>query len=294
MMLIEVKCNQKGYQKATKQLFDGKERIEEVFSSLGTTTKWKYVGVFYAQLAAELPLFDCEPCSTFAIVGEDQIPEKMEAIGKLVTESHENWNPADHVEEFVKLATRLLFIAQGDPYAPVTGSNIIKKTLGHIERASHPENVILWTQEQLSLVQAINLLYVILDAFYSTGKTEVLKYYGKDKIKQGEPLHYFNHRPSKMKGNLNLLPFTLMLQGEFPEGVVKETTFQFGIDPVKGFLKQHGIEPHHHVIIDEVICTKYTKHFLDSMIEIKNNVKSLWIAMGAEPIMGKDYFSDCR
>ena len=90
MMLIEVKCNQKGYQKATKQLFDGKERIEEVFSSLGTTTKWKYIGVFYAQLAAELPLFDCEPCSTFAIVGEDQIPEKMEAIGKLVTESHEN------------------------------------------------------------------------------------------------------------------------------------------------------------------------------------------------------------
>ena len=55
----------------------------------------------------------------------------------------------------------------------------------------------------------------------------------------GENLHYFNHRPVKMRGNKNLLPFTLVLQGEFPEGVVKETTFQFGIDSIKGFLQKH-------------------------------------------------------
>ena len=89
-----------------------------------------------------------------------------------------------------------------------------------------------------------------------------------------------------MEGNANPLPFTLVLQREFPHGVVKETTFQFGVDSVKGFLQQHGIEPDHHVIIDELICTKFDKRFLDSLKALKENVKSLWIAMGAEPVTG--------
>ena len=92
-----------------------------------------------------------------------------------------------------------------------------------------------------------------------------------------------------MKGNVNLLPFTLVLQGEFPEGVVKETTFQFGIDSVKGFLQEHSIEPDHHLIFDELICTKYDRHFLDSLKALKENVKSLWIAMGAVPVTGKQH-----
>ena len=84
-----------------------------------------------------------------------------------------------------------------------------------------------------------------------------------------------------------MLPFTLMLQGEFPEGVVKETTFQFGIDSVNGFLEKYSIESDHILIFDEVICTKYTKEFMDALITIKNSVKSFWIAMGAEPLIGK-------
>ena len=90
-----------------------------------------------------------------------------------------------------------------------------------------------------------------------------------------------------MKGNLNLLPFTLVLQGQFPEGVVKETTFQFGIDSIKRFMQEHGIEPDHHVIFDELICTKYDKRFLDSLVALKNSVKSLWIAMGSVPLLGE-------
>ena len=70
--------------------------------------------------------------------------------------------------------------------------------------------------------------------------------------------------------------------------VVKETTFQFGIDSVRGFLHEHGIKPDHHVIIDELICTKYDKKFLNSLVALKESVKSLWIAMGAEPITGND------
>ena len=287
-MIMEVKSSQKAYQKATKQLFDGRERIEEVLSALGlSATAFKFVGVFYAHQASELPLFECDPCSTFAIVGEDNILKNLEKIDEVVLQSHQDWNPSDHVHEFVQLCKQLLFIAQGDPYAPVTGANIVAKTLKHVLLASNIESIFLWTPEQLSLVQAMNLLYVCIDAFYSTGKTEVLKYYGKGKIKIGEKLHYFNHRPAKMKGNLNLLPFTLVLQGEFPAGVVKETTFQIGIDSVKGFLQEHGIEPDHHLIFDELICTRYDKQFLDSLKALKENVKSFWIAMGAEPVTGK-------
>ena len=80
----------------------------------------------------------------------------------------------------------------------------------------------------------------------------------------------------------------MVLQGEFPEGVVKETLFQFGADSVKGFLQEHGIKPDHHLIFDELICTKYTKQFLDSLIALKDSVKSLWIAMGAQPVTGND------
>ena len=287
-MLLEVKSNQKRYQKAKKQLFDGKARLEELLASIGLkTTLWKYIGVFNAQIPDELPLFKCKKCSIFAIIG-DSIPENLKIIEDEVDKLHENWNPADHINEFVDIATHLLFIAQGDPRAPVTSSNVIDKTVKHVERASRLEYIFHWTPDQLSLVQALELSYVLIDAFYSTGKTEVLKCYGKTKKREhGEILHYFNHRPIKMKGSLNLLPFTLMLQGEFPEGVVKETTFQFGIDSVEAFLQEHSIEADHHVIFDEVICTKFTLAFVDSLVQMKNSVRSLWIAMGAEPVIGK-------
>ena len=130
-------------------------------------------------------------------------------------------------------------------------------------------------------------MYLFLDAFYSTGKTEVLKYFGKYKLKKGEVVHYFNQRSKGMDQNSNLLPFTLMLQKVFPSGVVKETSFQFGVDPVEDFLEQYGIEPTHHVIFDEVICTKYNKAFVDSIVRMKNNVASLMVAMGAQPTTGK-------
>ena len=170
--MVEVKSSQRGYQKATKQMFDGKERLEEIFSALGITA-WKFVGVFYAQNGLELPLFDCQHCSTFAIITEDEIPSKLKNVEKEVQLRQEDWNPSDHVEEFVELVKQLLFIAQGDPYAPVTKPNIINKTVKHVECASNVENIFLWTPEQLSLIQAMNLPYVFLNAFYSTGKTKI-------------------------------------------------------------------------------------------------------------------------
>ena len=285
-MLIEVKSSQKQYQKATKQLFDGKQRLEEVFSALGLTTAWKYIGVFYAFQGSEVPLFECENCSVFVIIGDESFPNKMKIIEEEAAKNNPNWNPSDHVEELVELAKQVLFVAQGDPYAPVTGSNIIAKTSKHVELASSALNIFHWTPDQLSIIHSMEVLFLILDAFYSTGKSEVLKYYGKHKLKKGDIVHYFNQRPIGLQDNSGLLPFTLMLQNHFPPGVVKETTFQFGIDSVKGFLQQYGIEATHHVIFDEVICIKYSTGFLESLIAMKKNVGSLWVAMGAQPISG--------
>ena len=288
-MLIEVKSNKRhgSYQKATKQLFGGKKSLEKIFSAIGSTTLWQYVGIFFALIDDDKCFFECDNCSNFVIVGEEQIFEKIKIVEEKVVEKNQDWKPEEHVEEFIELAKETLFIAQGDPYAPVTGSNIIDKTVKHVFRASTPQNIFFWTLEQLSIVQALEILYLFLDAFYSTGKTEVLKYFGKYKLGKGEIVHYFIQRPKGMDQNSNLLPFTLMLQKEFPSEVVKETSFQFGIDPVKDFLNQYEIEPTHHVIFDEVICTKYNKSFIDSIVKMKNNVASLGVAMGAQPITGR-------
>ena len=287
-MLIEVKYNQKAYQKATKQLFDGKERLEEIFSILGMTTAWKYIGIFFALGGDGTPLFDCEKCTTYGIIGEESITGHLETIDEEVAKKNDDWNPADHVEEFVELAKQVLFIAQGDPFAPVTGSNLINKTVKHVKLASTIENIFFWTLQQLSIVDAMNVLYMILDAFYSTGKSEILKYYCKKQTEKGEIVHYFNQRPADHNEDSGLLPFTLMLQNQFPSNVVKETTFLFGVDSVKRFLQQHEIEPTHHIIFDEVICTKYSKGFTDSLIAMKENVASFWVAMGSQPITGND------
>ena len=287
-MLVEVKSNEKQYQKSQKQLFDGKEKIKDIFAALGFKPTWKFIGVFFALNGTNSSLFNCEKCCLFAIIGIDTFPGQIKNIEKEVKKSHISWYPSEHVKEFVEIAKQMLFIAQGDPFAPVTESGVINKTAHYINRVSTSQNILLWTPEQLSVIQAMDMPYVIFDGFYSTGKSEVLKYFGKHHLKIGRIVHYFNQRPVGMKDNPNLLPFTMMLQKEFPEGIVKETTFRFGIDSVSEFLLQNGIEPHHHVIFDEVICIKYCKGFLDSLVAMKMNVASLWIAMGSVPLQGEN------
>ena len=78
-----------------------------------------------------------------------------------------------------------------------------------------------------------------------------------------------------------------MIQKEFPEKVVKETSFQFGDDSIIDFLYGHNIKSTDHVIFDEVICTNYSKEFIDSILLLKDSVASLWMAMGSEPVTGK-------
>ena len=148
-MILEVKWNQKQYQKAKKQLFDGMEQIQEIIAALGlSTTTWQFVGVFFAYVGTA---FDCEICSIFTIIGEAAIPCNLKLIEEVVAKKHQSWVPSDHVQEFGDITKEILFVAQGDPYAPVTGEYIINKTIEHVEKASSLDNTILWTPEQLAL-----------------------------------------------------------------------------------------------------------------------------------------------
>ena len=168
----------------------------------------------------------------------------------------------------------------------MTGKNVIDKTVKHVNIVSGAMvKKRLWTPDQLSIIQAEDLEFVIFDTFYSTGKSSVLQHHGKGKLKKGEKVHYFNHKP--WKDGFEICPFTLMLQNEFPAGVVKETSFPFCTESVEGFLEEHGIEPTHHVIFDEVVCTDFSHEFIASILKLKDCVASLWIALGSQPITGK-------
>ena len=100
--------------------------------------------------------------------------------------------------------------------------------------------------EQLSLIQAEELLYVFLDAFYSTGKSEILKFIAKLWIKKKKVVHYFVHRLDydASKENPPRLPFTIMLENEFRnfDVQIKETTHKFGTDSVWKFFMENGIK----------------------------------------------------
>ena len=123
--------------------------------------------------------------SIFTIIGEAAIPRNLKLIEEVVAKKHQSWVPSDHVQEFGDITKEILFVAQGDPYAPVTGEYIINKTIEHVEKASSLANTILWTPEQLALIQENpeNLPHVLFDNFYSTGKSRILRYYGKKKLK---------------------------------------------------------------------------------------------------------------
>ena len=301
MMIIETKSTAGigMYQKAKKQIGNGKSRLEELCGAIAEKTQWKFSGVFFALHEGEKPLFVCDcdkNCEIFAIIGEDQIPLKLPLVEKKVAESHaEKWVPIDHVKEFIEYTKQLMFRAQGNPCAPVTLSNIIDMTAKQVQKAGTPEGMFFWTSEQLSLVQAQELKYVYLDAFYSCGKSEALKhqakYWNEENRKKVEieknRVHYLVNKPKDL--NQKKMPFTLILEKVFQNTnvLVKETDFKVGMEPLRPFLEKNGIKPNDFVCFDEVICNDYSKDFSNGLEEMANSVAGLWVAIGAKPVIGR-------
>ena len=294
VMNLEVKYNSKKFKSAQKQLYDGKDRLSEIFSEV---SGWKFIGVFYAQTGEKM--FDCpkKKCSTYAIIGEDEIEEKLKQIEKYIAIENETWEPSEHVKEFVELFKELVFIAQGNPYAPVTDSAINKQTSRDIDKAGTFENICFWTPDQLSIADAVEMEFVFLNSFYSTGKTTLLKRRAKHLDEKNKELRnnsknvgrvfYFINKFENVK---NKLPFTLMTEYEFQKQklnvIIRETTFipgQNWLKLVENFILENDLTKYDHICFDEVICMNTdseAKAFCDGMAKLKAHVSSLWIAMG--------------
>ena len=187
LMAIEIKASasSSNCQKAKKQLLEAKDISERIYGEIGLSTKLLFAGVFYATKHSpeniqmqDSPFND----SIFSIVGEENIEEKLRLIDEQATQLNRSWSLADHLDEFVKLIKNLLFIAQGNPKAPVTDSNIVNKIHEHVTKASTFQNIlfwIFWTPEQFAVINELYVPYVFLDAFYSTGKSSMLQYITK-------------------------------------------------------------------------------------------------------------------
>ena len=290
VMNLEVKVDSKKFKSAKPQLYDGKNRLDEIFSEIGLSSGWKFIGVFYAQTGEKL--FDCpkDKCSTYAIIGEDQIEEKLKQIEKHIAIENKTWEPSEHVNEFSELFKELVFIAQGNPYAPVTDSAITKQTSKDIDKAGTFENIWFWTPDQLSIADAVEMDFVFLNSFYSTGKTTLLKHRAKyldEKLKKknknvGRVFYIIN----KYENDKRKLPFTLITEYEFQKlnVIVREAIVIFcQVASVEAFIFENGLTKHDHICFDEVICMNSnsdSKIFSDGMKKLKNHVSSLWIAMG--------------
>ena len=289
--VVEVKANSNRFSKAKNQFKDSKNRLAEVFNELSLPPAWKVVNLFYAQ-HGEMP-FECpkDKCTKYTIIGEDTIADKINLIEQEIFQVNKDWDPKNHVSEFIELFKQLVFIAQGNPYAPVTASALLKKTSNDIDKAGTPENIFFWTPGQLVIADAVAMNFMFLDAFYSTGKTVLLKYraryLGKEKKKcekRGEAfgnIYYFINTCSK---DLNVkMPFTMVIEHEFKEQklevIVKQTNLNLGFHSIQDFIAENNIGVNDHVCFDEAICFDKDK-FEIGIAGLKRHVASLWLAMG--------------
>ena len=103
-------------------------------------------------------------------------------------------------------------------------------------------------------------------------------------------VHYLVHKPGTRAETSPKLPFTLMVQDEFQKKNInvhiQETSFEFGNEELAPFLQELGIEKDHFVCFDEIICKKFSTAFSKALIDMKDNVAALWIAIGAKPVVG--------
>ena len=59
------------------------------------------------------------------------------------------------------------------------------------------------------------------------------------------------------------------------------------MDQVEPFLRRHGIKKDHFVCFDEIVCQKYSQGFVDGLLELKDNVAALWLAIGGKSVTGR-------
>ena len=100
----------------------------------------------------------------------------------------QSWNPKKNVIGFVEIVKEIMFIAQGDPKAPVTQAMQVNKL---------SQNMIFWTPEQKSIIES-NADFMLLMAYYGCGKTWCLIERAKCLLKdKNNVIHFFLFKSNK-------------------------------------------------------------------------------------------------
>merc|ERR1711860_438006 len=170
IMNIEAKTSHQQFNSAKEQINDCKNRIQAVFNGIeGMSSLWKFVGVCFIGDGGN-DTFGKD----FVINGNEDVATKLNKIEHQVSHSP-HWTPnEDRVKEFVNVAKFILFEAQGQHKAPLTKEKLTEKVDEDLDKASAPENILFWTPQQLSIVQAMDIDWMFLMAYYGCGKTILL------------------------------------------------------------------------------------------------------------------------
>ena len=232
---------------------------------------WKYIGMFYASLDSGQPLFHCQTCLAWTIVGKENIQSKLE---HMESRFKPGWNPLEHLLDFIELIKEIMFIAQGDPKAPVTQAMQVNKLSQNIDK-----NMIFWTPEQLNILNS-NSDFCLLMAYYGCGKTwcliERAKYLLKD---QNNIVHFFlaRHRLDKDESLLDHLRSQFKTTRINPTNI--RTYYSFAQDKYQIIkdLEDAGVEKSHHILLDELIIAN-TEAFVTALKDVQSCVASAWIA----------------
>ena len=265
IMVIEVKASSKYFGKAKAQLQDSMERVQAVFNSVENMSQsWKFIGICYI----EKP--DINIHNNFTIFGTQDFHAKIATIE--MKAFNQFWNPKNHFQEFVCLAKQLLYEAQGHPQPAISKKAIVEKISDHIEKASTPENILFWTPEQLSILEAMNEPWMCLMGYYGVGKTILLIERAEQLSKnENNIIHFFvDGGVKQLKTNLE----NRFAQYENVKVKMLPSTEDF----LQLMLETGQNSAKHHVLIDEVVVS--SDDFVDSLQQMKAKFASVWLAIG--------------
>ena len=288
ILSIETKYNAKNgkFKKALNQQLDTRMRVEKVVSSVaGILKTWKFISVYYQKEP------DFAPKRTiFTIIGSSEFESKLAQIeAKMANEYQTNWNPKVHVNEFKELSKQFMYEAQGNPEAPITGAKFVRQVSEEIDKASTFQNIWFWSPQQLTIINAIEENWMVMIAYYGTGKTSILRARADHLLRNTEDIVHFYVDPKCIAlykllreaysgtPRLKLKYLNKLYGGTNP--VRRKVKYENQSQLLRTLKEDQEFSPQDHVIVDEYFLGNRDV-FIKGLAEAYNNYKSLWLAVG--------------
>ena len=90
------------FKECIREIYQNKARLlESVNFMKALESQWLCLGAFYSYDGAAQ--CNCDACNNFAIIGNENISQKLEAAETKVEERQTNWRPHQHLDELVDI-----------------------------------------------------------------------------------------------------------------------------------------------------------------------------------------------